>query len=526
MKLYPTRTSFHLAAAGGAVMALGLISGQPAVVGWGAAVIVGVAVARAATLVSVARIRAAGFEMLWSSQQRTARLSRGGEVLIEAEVRNRDTLAARYIGLRAIASSQLDVTLEPSEGEVPASGKLKVTVRVRGPRVGRHGLFGLSLEVRGAPGLFEVPLTFANPFGVEVRPASFSAHLATARGGRTRLAASGGEAGRSAGEGSDLREVREHRSGDSFRRIAWRASAKRGKLMVREMEHEERDIVWVLVDASCELWAGPAGLAPLDLLIDEAASVVDRHVRRGDKVGLAILGARVLRVIDPAQGPAHGAKLHAALAFDTGTYDRDRSDMDEADVAARVVEHLRPIDPAGLVDVSRRDLDKLAQRAQAAVARAPFQPALPEGATVRERRLRQYLAACGSESPARAEPEHARTCAAMAAQVERLRKLRPRPSLVYVAAPLPGPGSAALIDSIRKLSHGTAVRWVAPRFEPALEALSTGRPEAAVLLRAMLTRSRLSHERGARVLRRVGVLVERPRVIRRPTLAAAPEGSP
>jgi hypothetical protein len=93
MKLYPTRTSFHLAAAGGAVMALGLISGQPAVVGWGAAVIVGVAVARAATLVSVARIRAAGFEMLWSSQQRTARLSRGGEVLIEAEVRNRDTLA-------------------------------------------------------------------------------------------------------------------------------------------------------------------------------------------------------------------------------------------------------------------------------------------------------------------------------------------------------------------------------------------------------------------------------------------------
>ena len=177
MKLYPTRTAFHLALAGGAVVAFGLVSMQPSLVGWGAALIAGLAVARGATLVSVARIRAAGFEMLWSSSQRTIQVSRGGEVTIEAEVRNRDTLAAKYVGLRAIASSQLIVTIDPPEGEVPASGKLRVAVKVRAPRVGRHGIFGLALEVRGAPGLFEVPLTFANPFGVEVRPASFAAHV-------------------------------------------------------------------------------------------------------------------------------------------------------------------------------------------------------------------------------------------------------------------------------------------------------------------------------------------------------------
>ena len=49
-------------------------------------------------------------------------------------------------------------------------GKLRVKVRVRAPRVGQHGVYGLALEVRGAPGMFEVPLTFANPSGLEVVP--------------------------------------------------------------------------------------------------------------------------------------------------------------------------------------------------------------------------------------------------------------------------------------------------------------------------------------------------------------------
>src|SRR5690606_22992717 len=83
---------------------------------------------------SVARIRAAGFEMLWTGQRRLVRAPRGGVVEIEAEVRNRDTLAARFVRLRAVASSQLAVTLEPDRGEVMASGRLKVKAVVKTPR--------------------------------------------------------------------------------------------------------------------------------------------------------------------------------------------------------------------------------------------------------------------------------------------------------------------------------------------------------------------------------------------------------
>src|SRR4051812_43786855 len=168
MQLYPTRPAAHLAIAGIAVAAVGVAFGQAALVGWGGALVIAVAVARAVTLVSVARIRAAGFEMLWTGTKRVTRTARGTTIEVEAEVRNRDTLSARYVKLRALASPNLEIKLEPPAGEVTACGRLKVKVKIETPRVGQHGVYGLALEVRGAPGMFEVPLTFANPFGVEV----------------------------------------------------------------------------------------------------------------------------------------------------------------------------------------------------------------------------------------------------------------------------------------------------------------------------------------------------------------------
>jgi uncharacterized protein (DUF58 family) len=517
MKLYPTQTAFHLAVAGGAVVAAGLVTAQPAVVAWGAALLVGVSVARAATLVSVARIRAAGFEMLWSSPQRSLILGRGEAVELQAEVRNRDTLAARYVGLRVIASSQLDVQIEPAEGEVPASGKLMATVRVRGPRVGKHGIFGLALEVRGAPGLFEVPLTFANPFGLDVRPASYPSALRSPRGGRTRLASDGGATGRSAGEGSDLREVREYIPGDPFKRIAWKASGRRGKLMVREMEHEERALVWVLLDASVELWAGPVGAAPLDGLIDDAAALVDRHLRRGDKVGAAALGARVLGLVKPDRGPAHGARIHEMLSGATAVYDRDRCDLDEGDVVNRVMEHLRPLDPQGLADLGRRDLEKLVLRATSAMNRAPFRVEAPLAPSPQERRLRQYLASFGVEVPPRLEPDRPRTVEQLALFLRELAQQKPRPATVYLLGAPPERDAAPLLDALKLLHHHAEIRWVLPEYLPTLQGIPADRPEAALVLRALQSKLRLARAREEVALRRLGIQIERLRRPRAPT---------
>lgn len=548
MQIFPTRSAAHVSIGALAIAGVGLIAREPAIVGWAGAMVVAMALARAVTLVSISRIRAAGFEMLWTGHKRVIRTGRGSEIQLEAEVRNRDTLAARYVRLRAIASSQLEIHIEPSAGEVAASGRLKVKVTVRTPRVGLHGLHGLALEVHGAPGLFEVPLTFANPFGVEVLPRPFAAWLPSPRGGRSKLLAPSGRPGRARGDGSDLRELREHRPGDPFRRIAWKASARRGQLLVRDFEREERDVAWVVLDASVELWSGPVGRAPLDLAIDEAASICQRYLARGDRVGLAIYAATLRAFIQPDQGPAHGHKVAQTLLMATSTYDASRSDLDEADVAVRVLEHMRPLDGRGLSDLRRGDLDRLAMRADAIRARAPFNPPVPDGRSSRERTLRRYLAAYGIESPPRTEPDRHQSGLILADVLAQISRHKPASSVVHVIAPAPTEVAheKPLSDGLRRLArHGMAIHWSMPQFEPALlppwepPRRSDGSPldedpsgsqkasweqTAAVAAQAVLVRTRVSVARSEAILRRMGVRITRLRATspRRPDLPADP----
>ncbi len=509
MQIHPTRASVDLALTGIGAIAVALIAQRPAMLAWAGALLVGLALARAVTMVSVARVRAAGFEMLWRGEQRMARVGRGDTLELSAEIRNRDNLAARYVQLRTVCSPDLEVELEPTSGEVPAAGRLEVKVLVRSPRVGRHGIHGLSLEVQGSPGLFEVPLTFANPYGIEVLPRAYGVLLKNARGGRSRMNAQDGRAGVFAGDGSELRELRDHQPGDPLRRIAWRASARRGKLLVREYEREERDVVWLLLDASVELWSGEPGQAPLDLAIDETAAVMQRHLTRGDSVGLGIIAGRCLHWIRPGRGAQHAMKLLNTLALGAGCWDADRSDLDESDVTARVIEHLRPLDPASASRLKVRDPDRVLRRAERVRARAPFSTALPQAPSSREQRLRRYLASFGVHAPPRMEPERTKTDMTITQTFRRLLYERPRSSIVYLWSPPPS------FERVPHLERALAelplrrldVRWVCINAEPSIP--KAGSRLAGPVADALGIRMRVARERGELALRRWGLRVQR-----------------
>src|SRR5689334_8022459 len=295
MQLHPTRATFQVALAGAAMVAVGVAAKVSAAVAFGGAMLLAVTLGRALALSTVTRIRASGFEMVWGTARRVTRAERGVELVLDGELRNRGFDDARGVSLRPVASSMLEVSSHPPVLDLPAASKVRFEVRVKARRVGRWGVHGIALEVRGTPlggeGLYEVPLMFANPHGIEVVPKPLFAMLQTARGGRARALAEAGRPSPLPGEGEQLKELREHVAGDPFKRIAWKASARRGQLLVREMEREERDIAWLIIDASVELWAGEEGRAPLDVSVDELGGVAARHLARGDKVGLVVFAS-------------------------------------------------------------------------------------------------------------------------------------------------------------------------------------------------------------------------------------------
>ncbi|MEO8801453.1 MAG: DUF58 domain-containing protein, partial [Polyangiaceae bacterium] len=426
MRLHPTRATFHVAIAGSAVLALALVLRIPAMAGFGGAMLLAIAIGRASSLAAVTRLRAAGFEMVWNAPRRVVRTSRDESVTLLAELRNRGVDEMRGVGVRTVISSMLEAKVEPAVVDLPPHSRVQVTVTIRPKRIGRWGVHGMALEVRGATAggeaLYEVPLMFANPFGVEVLPKALHRYLESPRGGRARRGAEAGKPAPVAGEGDQLREIRELVPGDAFKRIAWKQSARRGRLMVREMEREEREVVWLLLDASVELWAGPEGRAPLDAAVEECATIAVRHLARGDRVGLVVFASRARTWIAPKGGVPHAKKIAAALASAANMVDADRSEIDEWEVAQRVAEHARPLDPRALGDIPRLNLDMLAARAESLRARAPFAPRLPFAKSAREQTLRHYLASFGIEVPPRSEGEHDLSQATLGQALDKISK--------------------------------------------------------------------------------------------------------
>jgi uncharacterized protein (DUF58 family) len=517
MNLYPTRATFHVAVAGAAMVAVGVAARAGIIVAFGGAVVLAVAVGRFFARAAVIRLRSAGFEMQWVSPRRLARTSRGGEVTLEVELRNRGDDTVRATGLRAIASSMLEARVEPETVDLPGATGVLVQVIVRARRVGHWAIHGVALEVRGLPvggdGLYEAPLMFLSPFGIEVLPRPLAVFLESPRGGRARHRADVGRPSPLAGEGDQIRELREHMPGDPFKRIAWKASAKRGQLLVREMERDERDVVWLVLDASVELWAGPLGRAPLDVGVDEMASLAARHIARGDRVGLVVTASRVRAWIPPNRGAAHAARLAAGLASAAGGVDSDRSELDEHEIAGRVREHARSLDAQGLSGLARGDLDGLARRAEQLLSGAPFAPPLPYAATGRERTLRHYLASFGIDVPPRVDGERERTDASIARALETLVAERERPSIVHVWAGLPAQEDR-LSKVVRRLrSKRIEVRWSIPPTEASIGAArdASRRDKTSddlveeVVDAAARIRARAMRIRGYRLLRKIAV---------------------
>ena len=540
MQLHPTRSTFHVGLSGAAMVAMGVAARVPAVVAFGGAIVLAVAVGRALALASVTRLRASGFEMVWAHVRRVVRTTRGAEVRVQAELRNRGVDEARGVNVRAVASSMLRVRAEPPVVDIPGGGRVRVDIVVKAMRVGRWGLHGVSLEARSTPGggegLYEVPLMFANPLGVEVLPRALQVMGESARGGRSRSLTSAGRTATRAGEGDELRELRQHVSGDPFKRIAWKASARRGQLMVRETERDERDVVWLMLDASVELWAGEPGRAPLDAMVDEAAAAAAFHLGRGDLVGLAVVASRLRTFLHAGErsrrprerrsqrrSPAPPAWSTPIVRSSTSTRWRNAS-----------AEHARPLDVTrGSPTSPRGDLDKLSGRARSCLrSRAPFAARKPFARTPREEKLRHYLASFGLEVPPRIEGEREKTELCMSSTFERTLETKPRPSVVHVWGAAPAsvaanapasPGATALRRALARLrSKRVEVRWTLAPLEASVvteqdemkpttsRRLGLTAATTAVELRhavedAVLVRLKAGRRRDDRALRKLGV---------------------
>ncbi len=92
--------------------------------------------------------------------------------------------------------------------------------------------------------------------------------------------------------GFDLHSVREYEQGESLRKVHWRTTARRGQLMVKELEDAPRDEIAVLLDADASAVAGES----FDVQVRAAGSILRTHAAHGRRAVLAVNSARQPRV--------------------------------------------------------------------------------------------------------------------------------------------------------------------------------------------------------------------------------------
>ncbi len=461
MHTNPRPSTIATAITGVALVLLAIATRRPEAALAGGALLAAVAWGRASTRGDIARARRAGFEMVWREQSRRARLAVGQSRVFVAELRNRSDRVVHVDSLRAVASEGLRAEVRPHELDVLPGGFARIEVEVTGRRVGRRGVHGLALGAGGVGAAFEVPLTFANVLGVEVVPRAVASGLQLPRGGRLRADPAPGRSRSRKGDGTELREIRDIVPGDSFRKIAWKASARRGRLLVREMEVEERDVVWLVVDVAAEGWAGPIGESPLDRAVDTASAYAIERARHGAAVGVALVTDHIVAWSPPARGGADLDRLGAIWLDAIDPYGADRCGMAIDELLRLAIEHARPLDPAGLADLPKGDVDRLLSRLEGLRVRAPFQGPAPRPAAVneaRDRLVRHYVASFGLDVPARGSG--AMVTAGIADALRRIHRARPRATDVVVIAPAPPVAGDELRDAVTRVrKRGVKVRW-------------------------------------------------------------------
>lgn len=506
MQLNPTPTARAMIATAAMGVLVAAFCHEPVAMLWMGSILMGVTVAHGVANLKVARARRQGFEMYLKEGVRRFNVVRGRHFTIEIVLRNRSTVAMRLRDFQVLASPEIMISAGLTEIHLGAQSSVEISLRGVAVRVGHSAVHGLTLRVVDSSGTFEAPLIFVSPVQVLVWPATLRMSSRASLGGRSQRRSDAERTGHSSGDSIELRELRAHQPGDAMRKIAWKASARRGILLVRDEELMERQSLWVILDASLELWAGVIGSAPLDNAIDQLASLSRKYIALGDRVGLGIMAARTLAWVPLDSGAIQLARLTNAFLKAAQLWDADRSGCDEDDVARVVLEHAVRIEPALGRQTASAGIERVLQGAARILKQ--FELEVPDvyAKTPRERLLRQYATVFGLTSPRKLEPERTLTDEQLLSAIERCVKDRPTRILVCSVEP-----STRLLDGIallrrRLLHHHIKLSWLCVDVSAGLPRVST--PAQQTVNDAIQWRIDAANLQLRGKLRRLGISIE------------------
>lgn len=170
------------------------------------------------------------------------------------------------------------------------------------PRRGAYAFDRIGVRLIGPLGLAGRQLTIGSAEEIRVYPDITAVQRYSLLARRGALHEIGVRAMRFAGRGTEFESLRDYAPGDSYRDIDWKATARRGRPVVRQFEAERSQTVVLAIDAGRLMTAQVGGLSKLDRAVNAALLLAFLATRMGDSVGLLVFGRDVRTYLPPRKG--------------------------------------------------------------------------------------------------------------------------------------------------------------------------------------------------------------------------------
>ena len=305
------RRGLYLLGVALAFLAAGLLARKPLVMGFGAVVLGGLVFSYVRVLLASLRGDLAAIRVRCAPPVGSRKIHVVGEPMtLPVTVENHlpHDAGASHVELALSSTLAIETDDDTVTGPIPAGGAASVDVPVRPVAAGTWFVHGAHVRLSLHPGLLAVRTYVPVGMPLKVLPRhAFRSSRATLALRRTTTRTptrddGGGAQSRARGFGTDIKELREHAPGDPFKHIAWKATARTGKLIVKEFESNVTLSVYLLLDTGPSMRWGTPGRTLLDRTTDVAFSLAQEWTRAGTRFGLCAYDSDVWSFTRAADG--------------------------------------------------------------------------------------------------------------------------------------------------------------------------------------------------------------------------------
>ncbi len=229
------------------------------------------------------------------------KLSLGAENPIHLSVHNHSRFPAAF-WLRDEAPEAFRIETRILTGNAPARGQWQGVYHVHPLRRGDYSFGNMTLRWRCPLGLVIRQARIQAVEKIKVYPNLMDVRRYDLLLRRNRLQEMGLRNTRMFGEGTEFERLREYLPDDEFRRINWKATARRGTPVTIEYQTERSQTIIAVMDTGRMMQSPVADIAKLDYVVNAVLFLSYVATGKGDRVGMMTFADDVQHYLSPHQG--------------------------------------------------------------------------------------------------------------------------------------------------------------------------------------------------------------------------------